>query len=149
MRGVSTTLYHATIDVRSSTRKALEADGWKARNIERFLEDVQGMREIDVWVDSDGLVRRIVTAESSPGAAMEWQTTTEFFDFGLDAEIQPPPAAEVVDSEEWLRITEKRLEEEMDEYLDEIEEGSTPLPGAFEPEMSSGGGSEEPPSCLH
>ena len=103
----------------------------------------RGTREIDVWVDSDGLVRRIVTAESSPGAAMEWQTTTEFFDFGLDAEIQPPPAAEVVDSEEWIRITE------MDEYFDEIEEGSTPLPGAFEPEMSSGGGSEEPPSCLH
>jgi hypothetical protein len=33
VRGVSTTRYHATIDVRSSTRKALEADGWKARNI--------------------------------------------------------------------------------------------------------------------
>jgi hypothetical protein len=68
VRGVPTTRYHSTIDVRTSMRRELEAAGWKALNIERFLEGVEGVREIDVWIDSDGLVRRVVSNDRLPGA---------------------------------------------------------------------------------
>jgi hypothetical protein len=46
---------------------------------------------VDVWVGDDGVVRKIeVTEGTSP-------FVFEFFDFGADVDIQPPPAAEVQD----------------------------------------------------
>lgn len=44
---------------------------------------------VDVWIDDDGLVRRIeLDADELPG-------TIEFFDFGVEVEIEAPPAGEV------------------------------------------------------
>jgi hypothetical protein len=44
---------------------------------------------VDVWVDDEGLVRRIeLEDDGSP-------TTIEFFDFGIEVEIEAPPADEV------------------------------------------------------
>jgi hypothetical protein len=151
VRGVSTTRYHATIDVRSATRKMLGKEGWKASNIERFLEDVEaGGREIDVWVDSDGLVRRVVTSESwTDGGevlATESVTTTEYFDFGLEADIQAPPVAEVIDAETWQRAQEKATAKWMDEQAMEDAEENEPLPGGwtdYAPDDSS-----QSPTCL-
>ena len=51
---------------------------------------------IDVWVDSEGRARRVVTTDAAMGTDAGWVTTTEYFDFGLEADIQAPPAAEVV-----------------------------------------------------
>jgi len=151
VRGVSTTRYHSTIDVHSSTRRMLEAEGWKSLNIERYLEDIQAVREIDVWVDDDGLVRRTVDTETPAPGALTWIVTTEYFDFGLDAEIQAPPAAEVLTPEELQRVTDEQnraYEREIRKWRDELptgdDEATVPLPGAFEP---SAAGSFESPSC--
>ena len=71
------------------------------------------MTAVDVWVDSDGLVRggwspptarRILAPKN--GLTGIW-SRPPIFDFGLDAEIQAPPAAEVLTLEEWARITGK------------------------------------------
>jgi len=150
VRGVSTTRYHSTIDARTSARKMLVAEGWKERNIERYLENVEGTTEIDVWVDSDGLVRRVVTAESSQaaageGAAAEWLTTTEYFDFGLEVQIQPPPAAEVVDEPTWLADDEV-IGESMDALELEAAEDSELLPGGWE--SYPPGDSYQPRRCM-
>ena len=45
---------------------------------------------VDVWVDGDGLLRRI-RIDRGPGAA----STLEFFDFGVALVIEPPPADEM------------------------------------------------------
>ena len=70
---------------------------------------------IDVWVDSEGRARRVVTTAGTPGAEEGWVTTTEYFDFGLEVDIQAPPAAEVLESEELERIMEKQMEEEQED----------------------------------
>jgi hypothetical protein len=49
---------------------------------------------MEVWVDGDGLVRRM-KAVDSPGAADEARITVEFSDFGAPVDIEPPPADEV------------------------------------------------------
>ncbi len=63
-------------------------------------------------------------------------TTSEYFDFGVEPAIEPPPAAEVIESEEW-----QRLQERLKELQIEGEVGIDLLPAAFEPNVS--------PSCLH
>jgi hypothetical protein len=151
VRGVSTTRYRSTIDVGHGIRIELEGAGEEAANVDRSLEEGASPREIDVWIDSEGRARRVVTTDRSPGAEVgmtsDWVTTTEFFDFGLETDIQPPPAAEVLDSEEWQRIVEEQMREEMDEFRDEMDEGLEPLPGSFS--YSTGADSGQPASCLH
>ena len=157
VRGVPTTHYRGEVDIRSRTEAELQKAGWKAANVERYLEGIEATRDIDIWVDSEGRVRRVVTTDASPGADVgmsgDWVTTTEYFDFGLETDIQRPPAAEVLDSEEWQRVVEKRTREEMrawqEEALSEDDESSQPLPGAFEPSTLPGADSEQPASCLH
>jgi hypothetical protein len=161
VRGVQTTRYRTKLDLRRMTRLELEEAGWQVANIERYLDGlVEGAREIDVWVDSDRLVRRIV-ANDTWGSAEEAApdhnvTTTEFFDFGLDTDIQPPPAAEVMTPEDWERVlddSQHATEIEMREWLDKFpsgaDEGSQPLPGAFEPSTLLRGNPAQPASCLH
>lgn len=141
VRGVPTTRYRATLDVRRTMRKALEEDGWKQANIERYLETmVETGEEIDVWVDAHGLARRLVRTTEPDRAELRMRhrtvTTTEYFDFGVEAAIEPPAASEVIDSSEWQRISERQLSEQLDD-AGELEEGITSLPGGFEPTVDN------------
>ena len=57
------------------------------------LHDCDGpTAPVDVWIAEDGLVRRIVEAESD-------DVTVEFYDFGVDVAIAAPPAGQVVDAD--------------------------------------------------
>lgn len=49
---------------------------------------------VDVWIDGDGLVRRIFVEDGGVAG------TIEFFDFGLEVDIEPPPADQVADIDE-------------------------------------------------
>jgi hypothetical protein len=139
IRGVPTTHYRGEVDASSR----IESDV-------QDVEDAQEIRGIDVWVDSEGRARRLVTTDKTPGAeeGRGWVTTAEYFDFGLKAEIQAPPAAEVLELDEWERITEKQMRKDLDEYVLELEAGTTPLPGAFAPSAAPEVESVES-SCLH
>jgi DNA-binding transcriptional MerR regulator len=125
---VPTTHYRTSLDVRRRLRTQREEAGWQAANIERYLEDVQYEGEIDVWVES--------------------AATTEYFDFGVETDIRPTPAAEVMDSDESQRITEEQMRKQLDEYRGEIDEEIEPLPGTFEP-STLGVDSAQSASCLH
>lgn len=48
---------------------------------------------VEVWIGDDGIVRRIAIVDDS-GAA-----TLEFFDFGVEVDIQAPPAEQVVEED--------------------------------------------------
>ncbi len=116
VRGVPTTRLRAAVHERRATRHQLETAGWKQANIERYLESLlDSTTAVEVWVDDDGLVRRIVeevTAPAgfaAPGAPMPtYVTTTEFFDFGVEADIEAPPADEVGEWAEWSRLWHER-----------------------------------------
>ena len=69
--------------VRQALRSALKASG---RKTEPF----------DVWVDDNGLVRKVAytqSANGTPGPVI----TMEFHDFGRHVAITPPPSNSVVD----------------------------------------------------
>jgi hypothetical protein len=116
VRGAPTTHYRAEVNVRSRIKTSLETEGWKPANIEAYLEHVEETRRtIDVWVDSEGRARRIVTIDAAMGTDAGWVTTTEYFDFGLEVDIQAPPVAEVLKSEEWDRVTQQQGEKEQED----------------------------------
>jgi hypothetical protein len=99
VRGVPTTRYRTTVSSAVRDRRMLEREGWKQVNIDRYLAQAQPhTEEVEVWLDPEGRVRRIVT--TVPGR-METVTTTEYYDFGADIEIEAPPADEVFDLAGW------------------------------------------------
>ena len=144
VHGVPTTRYRTTLDQRQVMRDQLEDDGWKAVNIERYLEQMVATEEdVEIWVDADGLVRRIVKTTNAQLPLMTHRsvTTIVYFDFGVEQNIVAPPAAEVIDSDEWQRLARARMDEQMEEQRRRFEGGIESLPGAFEPSVA--------PSCLH
>jgi hypothetical protein len=50
---------------------------------------------VDVWIDEEGLVRRIALEDGGSPAAVE------FFDFGVEVDIEAPPP----DSGPWRRFS--------------------------------------------
>jgi hypothetical protein len=122
VRGVETTHHQTALDQRRALRRDLEREGWADANIERALEGMSSRPvEIELWIGADGLVRRVRWRdESSEEPRWSSETTTEFFDFGVETNIQPPPATDVAEQDEWLRV----IEAENDVWL---EEGPTRL----------------------
>jgi hypothetical protein len=59
---------------------------------------------VDVWIDGDGLVRRIAIDDASADFAFE------FYDFGADVVIGAPPSDDVVGIDEWLRPSPCEME---------------------------------------
>jgi len=56
--------------------------------------DCRTTTPVGVWIGEDGVVRRIELEDD------EGRATFEFFDFGAEVEIEPPPAADVIDEDE-------------------------------------------------
>jgi hypothetical protein len=100
VHGVDTTHYRVTVDlgraasassgsIRKSLRSALRASGQKTE-------------PFDVWVDHNGLVRKVAYtqgANGTPGPVI----TMEFHDFGPHVAITPPPKGSVVDMQSVLQ----------------------------------------------
>jgi hypothetical protein len=104
VRGVATTHYRGTIDL----RKAAEQLPGKARETFERATDLIGTVKLpfDVWIDDDGLARRMKYEQPLPsarGQAGAMELTMELFDFGVDVDIEPPPNNEVIDIQELIR----------------------------------------------
>jgi hypothetical protein len=128
VRGVATERLQTTISQLAAARYDLEKAGWKQANIERYLESVvDTTTEVEVWVDADDVVRRVVETMRGPDdfgppgfEPPTTVTTTEFFDFGVDVAIEAPPPDEVMEWEEWARLAEQEQRARLDEGLSEL-----------------------------
>lgn len=112
VRGVPTTRYRATVDLGVHLAEATpEARDDLARVLgPEGLEALAGTAfPLDVWVDDEGLVRRVAATldlagaappEAAdvvpPGAAISFDI--EYFDFGADVQVDPPPGDQVIDA---------------------------------------------------
>jgi hypothetical protein len=103
VRGVETTHYRGTIDL----HKAVEQLPENARESFERAIDLIGTDELplDVWIDGDGMARRMKYEQPLPSAGGEegaMELTMEFFDFGVDVDVEPPPSDEVIDIKELI-----------------------------------------------
>jgi hypothetical protein len=93
VRGDATTRYRGTLD---------PADA--PEDVPDTLVDQLGSApiDVDVWVDGDGLVRRVATAVPLPPAAGGGaaQVELDLFDFGVDVSVEAPADDEVTRASE-------------------------------------------------
>jgi hypothetical protein len=103
VRRVRTTHYRATIDLRKTLEQAPESLKPSLDKILSMMSDTTYPAEI--WVDDDGLLRRFKFTMSYdvPGTgSAETTMEEELYDFGVDADISPPPADRVLDGTKFL-----------------------------------------------
>jgi hypothetical protein len=102
VRGVSTTHYKATVNLRDLPAK-VPADEREAarRSVERLIRLTgSDQQKTEVWIDDEDLVRRTRDRYSIGSGAQQAEAdeTTEFFDFGTRAKIEVPADSEAVDA---------------------------------------------------
>lgn len=111
VRGVPTTRYAAMLDPELHAEQLREAGDDLGADL---IESQDGPSAVDVWVDDEQLVRR--TAMTVPfdlvgGEGSEMTMTMDFFDFGVEPQIELPPEGDVYDATELSRgLLESALE---------------------------------------
>lgn len=101
--GVDTTHYRATIDYDRYVKLVKPAERARARTSIENLKAMLGSdeEEVEVWVDSDHLVRRIAETfdYSVPdGGDVAMSMQIGFTDFGKEVDVEIPPADDVLDA---------------------------------------------------
>jgi hypothetical protein len=92
IRGVDTTEYDGTVDL----AQALDRAGPDVRSrLQKALSAMEASVPVKVWVDGDGLPRRMEMAIDVQKMSMTM--TMEFYDYGVKIDVAPPPADEVGD----------------------------------------------------
>jgi hypothetical protein len=103
LRGVQTTHYRAHVDPAELAKSAARQQGATTDLLDQLstradVEDVP----LDVWIDGDGLVRRLALQVSAPEQGSlrsgEVSLAFELWDYGKRVEIDVPPASQVVDA---------------------------------------------------
>jgi outer membrane lipoprotein-sorting protein len=95
--GVATTHYTATIDMEKALGHLRDQSSEAADLVEQTLDQIGAREAVDVWVDGDGLLRRMV-ATLGMGAAGNFTMTMDFSDYGIRPTINVPPESAVYDA---------------------------------------------------
>ncbi|MCP5025501.1 MAG: LppX_LprAFG lipoprotein [Actinomycetia bacterium] len=92
VRGVDTTHYRGTITQEMLAQFDPDSD----------MSDVSSTEEMpfEVWVDGDGLIRRLVMEISDTGDGSSMTLDWEMYDFGEAIDITPPPADQVTSGDQ-------------------------------------------------
>jgi len=107
--GVQTTEYRAKLDLLKAPAAAPSSQRAALRQAVSSLEKLTGLRTIpvDVWVDSQHLVRRITMAYSvnSSGQSVHTQMRLDFLSYGSQPVPAPPPSSQVTNASSMLSKT--------------------------------------------
>ncbi len=103
VRGTETTHYHVVVDLLKIADTVPAGKRAAVRRTFRHEVELVGTRTlpIDVWIDSQGLVRRehmdFSMQPPTATAPVEMEMTIDYFDFGAPVHVVPPPAGQVTD----------------------------------------------------
>jgi hypothetical protein len=108
VRGVETTHYGMTVDLRKVVEQAPEGlRGQLRASIDQLIEQ-SGVSNVptEVWIDDDGLARRLRLTypdmRFAPGQQGDMTMEMDLYDFGVDADVKPPPKDKVTDLQELM-----------------------------------------------
>ena len=98
IHGVETTHFKANIDTRLAVSKI------KDRKLRKLAEKSWALMgdslPVNVWIDDDGLTRRMQLEFSAKGTSFD--EVLDFVDFGVDAFIVAPPKSSTIDFKELI-----------------------------------------------
>lgn len=106
IRGTRTTRFRARLDLAAAFERLsgpLKSSGPSITQQLRITD-----LPADVWVDGEGVVRKMGFTQSyapAPGSEkVTIRVTVEFYDFGIDADVRVPPEKEVIAYDEYLTL---------------------------------------------
>jgi hypothetical protein len=109
VRGVQTTHYRMNVDLRKVVEQAPEDHRAALRaSIDELIQQ-SGIQNVptEVWIDEDGLARRMTLTyegmQFAPGQKGDMKMTMELYDFGVEVDVEPPPANQVTDIQELIQ----------------------------------------------
>jgi hypothetical protein len=97
VRGASTTHYRGTLDLQQAS-SSVSADARSA--VQQAIASLgTSTIPVDVWIDGSGRMRRMKFSVDPDGSGPTPPGTVQFemFDFGVKADVQPPPPDQVTD----------------------------------------------------
>jgi hypothetical protein len=107
VRGVETTRYRATLDLDEAVEQGADIGEFSEEMREQLEAEVERLKDqtgldtlpVEVWIDDENLLRRMRMEVSFPveGEQVEMDMTMDFFDFGVDVRVTPPPDDQTVD----------------------------------------------------
>ena len=104
--GVETTKYRGVVEFDKVADFVPEADRAELEEAIDQLKEQTGLSElpVEVWVDDDGLPRRISYAYDAEiqGQSFKAALVMDFSDYGVEVSVEPPPADQVSDLGELL-----------------------------------------------
>lgn len=104
VRGVPTTRYGGTLSAADQIER-LQEEG--ADSLSSVTKKVGSPVQVEAWIDAEGLVRRMRLVSSQPSpkgdGTVTVDTRMDFFDFGIEPEIEVPDSSEVFDATDVTR----------------------------------------------
>lgn len=105
IRGTDTTHYRAALDpakIADEVSKAGATDDVLGSFQDALAQSGLQSVPVDVWVDDDGLLRRmqidVATTQAGLTGQVSMRMTFDLFDYGSEVDVTPPPAELVVDA---------------------------------------------------
>jgi hypothetical protein len=102
VRGTETSHYRARVDLRKLEQQLPEADRPEGQieyaGDERYVP-------VELWIDDESRLRRITLTEQEAGGSSAMTVTVELYDYGVEFEVEPPPAGELISQEEFDKLT--------------------------------------------
>jgi hypothetical protein len=109
VRGVETTRYRANVNTRELV-KQLPAD-------KRPTEDVMSEDlPVEIWIDAESRLRRLRFTEdlSETDEPASFHMEIDLFDYGVEVDVQPPPADELISQDELDRLQGQGVETQVE-----------------------------------
>lgn len=102
IRGTETTHYRARVDLQElakqlppeQRRDGDAAELWGTRFV-----------PVELWIDDESRLRRITFVERNDEGPEAMTMTAELYDYGVEVDVEPPPADDVISQAEFDRLT--------------------------------------------
>ena len=101
VRNVDTTHYRADLDLEKAIAKL---PAGRRGEVHKLMDQLGPTVPIDIWLDDHDLPRRVGLEIDSTvkDKAVHVSETLDFFDYGVHADVQAPPADQVLDMKDLL-----------------------------------------------
>ena len=94
VRGVDTEGYRLSIDLRRVIEEAPAAH--REALLEELESETRKTQPVEIWIDEDGFARRLFLADE------EEEVTVDFYDFGVEVDVEAPPADQVESADDFF-----------------------------------------------
>jgi len=99
VRGTETTHFRARVDLKKLVEQLPPAE----RPHDATVRSGPQVVPVDIWIDGDNRLRRITMEQKEEDSTMS--TRFDLFDYGVDVEVEQPPAENVISQEEFDKLT--------------------------------------------